>query len=558
MIGMSVIDGCEIFLNRLSVAGALLVFSSALAQSQSPSTVPPNDPVYEFVDRLLSAGLVDRLIVGQRPMSRREIARILNEARGRLPAPTADSSWLSRSLERYRAFYSVRDSTRSAWYPRVRKLGFQFQLANSPGRGIPGDASGSIDVTVNPLVANQMGRGTSRHTSGISWGVAEISPTDRLSLVGATLTDFGDPSVSPGDLSPSSRVRSVLEQLYARGLFANVGVTVGRDYVFLGQGAKAGLTNSLNAGALDMVRLASDAPFTLPWLLRHAGPVQATFFLADLGKSQNFPHARLAGYKASARPSKYFEIGATVADQVGGQGAPGGTFRDKAVDAFPLIDALILHRNFAFSNKFVGMDARLTIPGARGLQAYLEGVFDDFDLRRARSVFTEDAGYIWGASLDCFRECGPAKVTAEYHATGVRYYTHSVFTSGHTLNGQFLGNSLGPRGKAAYLTFDIDRLTHRFTLEAAHEIRSGDKYSAASTQPNDADFRFTIYEHNPAERRWRSVVTATRGDATSMATQRLSVGVERVEHFNFQPGNWRTNGLLQVGVEFKLPSGFPK
>jgi hypothetical protein len=397
---------------------------------------------------------------------------------------------------------------------------------------------------VNPLAANRLGEPLPRGHSQVSFIEGEL-PVGRM--VTAVFTPRG--AIYGDSFDNPNKFAGGIDQLYLRALFGNVAVTAGRDYVFFGQGLTAGITNSLNPGGFDMVRVSSESPFVLPWILRLLGPVSATAFVADLGADQQFPHTHLINYKLSARPWSALELGVTVTDQQGGQGAPGGTFADKIEDLFPILDATLLHRTLIFSNKFSGIDARLRIPHARGLELYMDGALDDFDLRRFRSSITEDAGYIWGATYDCFVDCGALKMTGEYHVTGVRYYTHGIFKSGYTLHRQFIGDQLGPRGKAMYLSTTLDRVKQAFTLDLAHEIRSGDKYGATSTTSNDSDFRFVLYEHHPAERRWRSVLTARFGEPDRWMNYLFSAGVERVQHFDFQPGSWRTNTLMEGRVE---------
>jgi hypothetical protein len=396
---------------------------------------------------------------------------------------------------------------------------------------------------VNPLAANRLGEPLPRGHGQVSFIEGEL-PVGRM--VTAVFTPRG--AIYGDSFDNPNKFAGGIDQLYLRALFGNVAVTAGRDYVFFGQGLTAGITNSLNPGGFDMVRVSSESPFVLPWILRLLGPVSATAFVADLGADQQFPHTHLINYKLSARPWSALELGVTVTDQQGGQGAPGGTFADKIEDLFPILDATLLHRTLIFSNKFSGIDARLRVPHARGLQLYMDGALDDFDLRRFRSSITEDAGYIWGATYDCFIDCGSLKMTGEYHVTGVRYYTHGIFKSGYTQHHQFIGDQLGPRGKAMYLSTTLDRVNQAFTLDLAHEIRSGDRYGATSTTTNDSDFHFILYEHHPAERRWRSVVTAKFADREWWTTS-FSAGVERVQHFDFQPGSWRTNSLFELREE---------
>jgi hypothetical protein len=509
----------------------------AAAAAQATQTVPANDPIYRLIDHLAASRLVDTVILGQRSMSRREIARILGEAKAR----AGETGWLVERLREFKEAFP--DSIRKGSVIAVADA--DAIIMDSPGRGIAADANGAIDVDLNPLSANRLGRSiadgqTYSYKLSVSAG---FTPW----LVGAASERMSwlEPRIAEG------KGDTEVEQLYLRALWKNVGVLVGRDQLFFGQGVEAGILTSLNARGVDQVRLSSDRPFRLPWLLRHAGPAQATIAFGDLGGDQTFPHTRFLGYKVSIRPHRRFEIGTGFVEQVGGEGAPGGTFLQKAVDAFPIIDAVILHRNFLFGNKFVGVDIRYTLPGVAGTQFYAEGVFDDFDLRRVRSVFTEDAGYVWGLSASCLLECGRVRAAAEYHVTGLRFYTHGWYRSGFTLERKFLGDPLGPRGRGAYGIVDIDGRRGSLTFNVAYEDRSGNKYGALSTTPDDSDFRFIVVERNPAERRWRSTMTASFGGTRDRVGYTVSGGAERVENFGHVDGAWRTNGLVQAGIQIR-------
>ena len=515
----------------------LLALLPGVVAAQATQTVPSNDPVYAFIDRLVAARLVDTVIVGQRAMSRREIGRIIAEAKAR----AGTSGWLAERIRDYEVPFPAS----LAQAPLTSKAEVQATLLDSPGRAIGPDANGVIDVDVNPLASNQLGHQTANGGSYALRLQLGSGVTPWLSVAGAGSANAYD--VRDGTTSSQWETN----QMYARALWRNVSVLAGRDYLFFGQGVNAGLLVSSNPRGMDQVRLASDRPFVMPWLLRHLGSTQATISLGDLGEDQFFPHTRFLGYKVSIRPHPRFEIGAGFAEQVGGQGAPGGTFFQKAVDAIPLIDGLILHRRLEFSNKFVGVDLRYSLPWIAGAQFYAEGVFDDFDLRRVKSTFTEDAGYVWGLSTSCLSECGRVRASAEYHVTGLRFYTHGAFQSGFTVDQQIIGDPLGPRGRGAYAMLDVDG--HRTTvgLNLAYEDRSGNLYGSATSTVDDSDFHFVIIGRRPAERRWRATATGTLGGLNDRFAFTIVGGAERVEHFNHLPGNWRTNGLLQLAVQVR-------
>lgn len=516
----------------------MLVLAPVVGSAQSTQIVPPDDRVYAIIDRLVALRLVDTVLVGQRMLSRRDIGRIVAEARAR---HAGGSDWLALRLAEFALEYPL-ELTRA---PRLFGVGAEVTAVESPSRGIEPDGNGHIAVAVNPLLAGQLGK---PYADG---GSAAFSASAGGALAKWLVVDAAGRQTWLGQRGAGTDAKWLTERAYARAVWKNVSLLAGRDYAFFGQGHSASPISSLSPRGIDQLRLSSDRPFRLPWLFRHLGPARPTIVLGDLGSDQFYPGTRYFAYKLSARPHPAFEAGAFLAEQVGGRGAPGGTFLQKAGDAFPLLDAAFLHRNFLFSNKFVGADMRYTLPWMQGVQFNAEVAFDDFDIRRVRSVFTEDAAYVWGLSTTCLGECGPVRASAEYHVTGLRYYTHGIFQGGFTVDNQFIGNPLGPRGKAAYARLDSDNGRSGWDAEFAYESRSGHLYGSVATRPNDADFRFIVIGTKPTERRWRTMA-GWRGSAGQRLTVRARAGAERVENFAHVADAWRTNWLLQTGLEYRV------
>src|SRR4051812_3869239 len=69
----------------------LLAVPAALRAQASPP-IDPLERVYRDIDRLASLGLIDDLIVGQRPLSERQIGRLLTEAQSNLARLTSPSA----------------------------------------------------------------------------------------------------------------------------------------------------------------------------------------------------------------------------------------------------------------------------------------------------------------------------------------------------------------------------------------------------------------------------------------------------------------------------------
>src|SRR5262249_36462055 len=140
---------------------------------------------------------------------------------------------------------------------------------------------------------------------------------------------------------------------------------------------------------------------------------------------------------------------------------------------------------------------------------------------------------------------------AEYHQTGIRYYTH--FDYPMTKDGLLLGDPLGPRGLGGYVTVDADtRSLGRFALSGAFEARSGNTYRAATTGPRDAGFHFELVDRRPSEKRGRLLGSWTASDVAPISMQ-LSAGFERVSNFTFIAGAERTNWLARVAIVGRAP-----
>ena len=71
---------------------------------------------------------------------------------------------------------------------------------------------------------------------------------------------------------------------------------------------------------LDMIKLGSDQPFRLPWVLRGLGEWKVNSFLAQLEKDRDFSHAKIFGLRLSWMPASWLEIGLNRLTQFDGGG----------------------------------------------------------------------------------------------------------------------------------------------------------------------------------------------------------------------------------------------
>jgi hypothetical protein len=540
------------FESRRALATAALLLLAAIAPlgAQAVLTIPPTSTAYERLDALASLGLLDGFIVGQRPISEARAAALYTSAAAKLSTLTPDHRQVAaRLLADLRSEIRIAADTDGVTRPKpirlIERLDAEVVHLDSPDRAVVGDGLGGISARINPLVSGANGR---RYSSGWTTAFESLHELSLFDHVGLAVR----PRVtSTRDTLGAQQWTAQLQAAYGTLRARNTVVEIGRDYVRFGSGIHGSVLVSDNAPALDMIRVGSVQPFILPGFLRALGPTAANLFVADLGKNQNHPHDQLIGYMVSFLPSPRFEWGVQVIDQMGGQGGPHSTFADRVADLTVLYDPLFLKKNdIAISNKLAGVDLTYRSP-SNCFSVYGSGALDDADYRRWRSMFTQDAGYVLGASASCIAAPHAISVTTEFHSTGIRYYEHPQYSSGVTSNETLIGDELGPRAHAGLVRFDALQASGAdITLDATVEVRSGNTYRIRNTDANYDNFGFALVSSRPPEQRQRAILqwSSPRKEGVRFSAR---AGAERVANFDFVPGT-RFNSMAGVQLDYRF------
>ena len=554
---------------RTLIAATAVGLSSVSAGAQVTNLIDPADPAYRDLDELIANHLIDRLSLGQRPISRALLARAVDQATRNLRewetgrSSGSGESARMREADRILLMKELIGSLRSRFnlpdtgsdngpLPPVvapmRSLALDGIRSDAPTRLVPtSNGLGSIDAWLNPLLANRQGRTPAAGSSA----VLESSHSVETEHVAFSVT----PQLAMWSLGDGSRRNNLrLQELELRTVYRNLALDIGREYVVWGQGRDIGLLNSNNSPPLDLAKLSSEVPFRLPWLFRGLGPTRLSLLFATLGADQNFPHPYAVAYRANIAPTSWLELGSSVYTKSGGRGAPPATTTARLVDLLPFLDASAYNNvfgtrgDFQFSDHYAGFDGRLRLPTIAS-NVFWEVLLNDFDVRRLRSVFWEDAGHVFGADLPPLVPSGRLRASVEYHHTGIRYYEHEQFTSGQTLHHVLTGDPLGPNGQAGYLYLDwFESQQHRAALQLAFERRSNDQY-AFVPEPN---FGFKRIEVRPTEWRGRLVGSWRLLPDQGQLGGLVQFGYERVRNFDFIEGNGRNSFLARVALQYRF------
>ncbi|MBF0491892.1 MAG: hypothetical protein HQM15_03845 [Deltaproteobacteria bacterium] len=527
---------------------SFLVSSTSKAIDYASPNVSLLDPYYRDVEKLISFGLIDIYISGQKPYSRTEFSRLTAEAESHLDRLKNEEEKevvenilkrLKKEFPSEKDFYDIRF---------LHQLKFSNVLTNSTPRFTTASAD-SIDSEINPILSYQEGRhfvkGAQSAFESQHW--INISPYFNIFI--EPRFQFQYPAE---DVDPENKI--FLQNFQAKGVYKNLSLSVGRQALIYGQGKNGGLLLSSNPRSLDMFQLSNESPFFLPWIFKYLGPNKISFFLADLGPAQNFSGAYLAGYKWSLKPWSFFELGAALMVHSGGENSPEGSFRQRFGDLFPFSQALLGGSQNDIGNKMGGLDFRLRIPQLRNSELYGEMIFDDTH-SRLDTMFIQDAGYLGGIYIPRLNRQGTLDLRLEYSRTGVRFYTHGQFSSGLTENGNILGSNLGRDAQSLSLSsnWDINSL-HTLAFQLDYENRSNDVYAYIT----DPDAHFVKTTNLPNEERYRFGTEWQYRPLENPFSLSTKLSYERVKNFNFSSGDSRNNFLGSVTLNFNFDQWFQK
>ncbi|MEP6731937.1 MAG: capsule assembly Wzi family protein [bacterium] len=535
--------------NRLlaCVASALLLAPALYAQGTA--LVPTSDFVYMDIDRLAELGVLDSVIIGQRPYSRRELARIIRVARDRLdtvdhrsrPRFTDDVTTSANDvLHRIERFADGGDVLNEPVISLFDGASLTFTSTDANRRGFPAPHTRSIEATIDPLAARRLGMPAARGQTGALELSQRAEPLGWLGFHARERIERRSP-----DDTLLDRTKSELLLASMRARFRNVALTVGREQFTWSQNAEDGLFLASDAPALDQISLAGDHPFVLPSVLRYLGPMQTTIIFADLGQSVARSHSKLLTYKVSIQPTTSVEIGGTFMNHFGGTGARKSSLGDRIIDFLPFIDVFRKH-NYTDStraidvesDKLLGMDGRVRLPVLGGVTLTGELLIDDFDVHRIPKLLT---GYGSQTFAMIFPELGAPDVSLKLSAKhmGTITYSHNQFLNGITTRGRLLGEELGPDAKSysAQLRW-VPTPGARLELEGRNAIYSNATYSGFYSDP--AQTRFVVQKVSHTADELRDMLIASlilQSDDVIALT--LRGGAERIRNVDFQGGRRR-------------------
>ncbi|HKV24454.1 MAG TPA: capsule assembly Wzi family protein [Candidatus Acidoferrum sp.] len=299
--------------------------------------VPLDSWVYPLFDRLIAAGVINDAILGMRPWTRLECARLVSEAGDQLQ----DASAQTLPVKIY-------DSLRQEFLPEISLL------AGGSNRAVHLESAYSriTQISGPPLtdgyhfgqtLYNDFGRpfqegfnsvaGFSGWASDGRWVVyargefqhAPAGPQYSPQVQTALNVVDDNPGLPAGPQPQRNQAR--LLDAYVGLNLADWQLSFGQESQWWGPEASGPLLFSDNAAPLRMFHIDRVTPFRLPWFGRYLGPMRWDAFFGRLQGNLLSPAPYFHGEKISFKPTPNLEFGFTRTVEVGGAGRPFTPYR---------------------------------------------------------------------------------------------------------------------------------------------------------------------------------------------------------------------------------------
>ncbi len=366
--------------------------------------VPVDDEVYDILIRLESEGIIKSSLLTTKPLSRKEVLRLLYAAEAnsydRSPALKKEIKKLTARFKDetyYTKYFKPLDNV---------KLDYVYSDEN------PSD-----------IIYNNDGDNYDKG-SNYRLNISSRADFSRISF-------FINPELRYHSNDTDINIKKFYGVLY----FLGIDFELGKDSQFWGPGYNGSILLSNNAEPFTLFKISHPHPVLLPWIFRYLGLFKFTLFTTILEEDRDVSDPFLLGIRLNIKPLSYFEIGLQKTTIFGGEGQS-EKFEDWMESIFSM----------GKDDQRIGIDLKLTIPFKwQPLQIYAETAAED----GSRSYIDEWV-YLAGIYLPRILDFDRIGFRAEYANTYLGddknlndFYSSSTYTSGYTYKDNIIGHHMG-------------------------------------------------------------------------------------------------------------------
>ncbi len=256
----------------------------------------------------------------------------------------------------------------------------------------------------------------------------------------------------------------VFKRVYGVLSLQGLELIVGKDSQWWGPGYHGAILLTNNAEPFTMLKLTNPEPLLLPWIFRHLGPFRFTLFVTRLEKERTIPEPYLWGMRINFKPLPYIELGLSRTALLGGEGRPEGlktwwnSFTGKGENEIGI----------QAGDQRAGGDMKFTIPfKLQPIQLYAEAYGED-----EAGGLPYKWAYLTGFYLPRILLFERLTFRSEYATTHVKgapdvWYTHKVYgRDAYTYKGRIIGHHMGTDSEDLFfeLSYLIPERDGRFSI----------------------------------------------------------------------------------------------
>jgi hypothetical protein len=391
---------------------ALMIVPCAMASTY----LPVGDKAYDILHRLEAEGIIQSGLLTSKPLSRREVMRLILEAERNAQDRSIFIQNLIKSLKE--RFKDERDDIN--FIKPVDTLYGRYVYADSDIRALYYNNDGDHYEKGSNLRAGFTAR------AELDWFSLYVNPEVRYSK---TDTDL------------------IMKRAYGVLSFLGLDLQLGKDSQWWGPGYHGAILLSNNAEPFTMLKLTNPHPVLLPWVFEYLGPFRFVAFATRLERQRkDVPEPYLWGLRLNFKPHQYIEIGLQRTALLGGKGRPEGL--SAWWRSFIAKEDILGHEG----DQRAGFDIKITLPFKwQPLQLYAEAAGED-----EAGGLPYKWAYLAGIYLPRILNFERLGFRAEYATTHVSgypnvWYRHHIYTDGYTYKGRIIGHHMGTDAKDIFL-----------------------------------------------------------------------------------------------------------
>lgn len=530
----------------LLLAWSLLIVSPGRAWALASNNIPLDSPVYLYLEKLASFGLVTGDFKGIRPYSRSEAARLVLEAEKRLAesSPASANGLASALVAELRRFLAREiylrtepDAPALAVKPlssfRARYVyldgaprSYERQVHDPGGDGVFGIGAGLRPDTLHLIVHQHGTEGTPlfENNEGIVYrkGSNHDLRFSSEAFFGRHVSLLLEPALLYSERD--GVVRGWLNKGYAKAGGEGLELEIGRDANWLGLGYRGAITLTNNARNFDLVKLSGPEPVAV----RYLGLLKYTLIFSRFDETVSAGQSRqpyfFAG-KVSVKPVDTLELGVNLGRQVGGPGVDNGIGST--------LRGFIGGMNSDNSNSLAGLELRIRFPSLRNCELY--GEFSGED---AAAFWPIVESYVAGFYIPRLTDSGRDDLRFEYFLGNRILYTNGTFPEGYLYHGMPIGDSQGGAAEEFFVRYSHwFSIKHRLALEYYHTERGNSGRVVVNGVPQAVERKNS----------WRCFWNLPIIDGVDLG---FLYGWELIHNVDLAGGATRTNQLVKIDLNY--------